>query len=202
MADLPPQPTAPLPDPDPQRYQRILDYLSRIPDSGFPAVALPVSQPAPQVQDAQTSEMTQEPEIPQPPYKFDMWKLPPAPPYPQPKCKPVQSPQYPTAVPSQHLRLDGLNNDVLAIVVDFICEIQEPQEVYEIPKTSFEYRKKGSTLFCLSLVSKRMRAVSVPKLFESVFRYTPTMGDLNRRLRDIEGNPVLPLLPKILPAIK
>jgi hypothetical protein len=123
MADSPPKPTAPLPGPDPQRYQQVLDYLSRIPDSGFSAVALPVSQPAPQVQDTQTSE-TQEPEIPQPPYKFDMWKPVPAPPYPQPKSKPVQAPQYPVAVPGQYLRLDGLNNDVLAIVVDFICEIQ------------------------------------------------------------------------------
>jgi hypothetical protein len=47
-----------------------------------------------------------------------------------------------------------------------------------------------------------MRAVSVTKLFESVFRSAPSMGDLNHRLQDIEGNPLLPLLPSVLPAIK
>lgn len=110
--------------------------------------------------------------------------------------------RYPKAVPDQQITIQSLNNDVLYVIVDFVCAMEVTQHNYSNPKTSFDFREEGSTLFCLSLVSKRMRAVFVPQLFEKVFRYAYSMGGLNHRLRDIEGNPLLPSFPSVISAIK
>ena len=109
--------------------------------------------------------------------------------------------RYPKAVPDQQLTIQSLNNDVLYVIVDFVCAMEVTQHNYSNPKTSFDFRE-GSTLFCLSLVSKRMRAVCVSQLFEKVSPYAYSMGGLNHRLRDIEGNPLLPSFPSVISAIK
>ncbi|EOA89863.1 uncharacterized protein SETTUDRAFT_159420 [Exserohilum turcica Et28A] len=125
-----------------------------------------------------------------------------APEYPMPNCEPVQKVHCPQAAPGQRLLLDGLYTDVLSVIIDWICAEKEASHSYSVTRANHGFRKKGGTLFCLSLVNKRMRSLCISKLFEKVFRYTASMGELNRRLRDIEGNPLLPSLPSVLRAIK
>ncbi|KAH6873029.1 hypothetical protein BKA58DRAFT_159032 [Alternaria rosae] len=177
------------PDPDPQRYHRVLQHLANVRAHGFSQA--PVLTPALQFFDEDASR----------------WLPSHAPAQPQSTAAPEQGNHYPQAIPLQRLTLEGLNNDVLAIVMDFICEAQTSEvkrrkDGCGVPKTRFDYRREGSSLFCLSLVSKRMRATAIPILFTHVFRDASSMGDLNRRLRDMEGNPLVPSLPLALPAIK
>jgi len=175
--------------PDPQKYDRVLQHLANVRADGF--LQAPVLTPALRSWDVCASQ----------------W-LPSHPPaQPQPTAKPEQGTHYPRAIPFQRLTLDGLNNDVLAIIMDFSCEAQTSRFKHRrygcgVPKTKFDYRMEGGSLFCLSLVSKRMRAIAIPILFTHVFRDASSLGDLNRRLRDIEGNPLIPSLPLVLPAIK
>lgn len=178
-----------LPDPDPQRYQRVLKHLAKFDPRG--SLKAPVLTPALHFSEWGASQ----------------WIPSHAPAQPQPKAAPEQGTHYPQATPFQPLTLEGLNNDVLAIVIDFMCESQTSDvkywnEGYGLQKTRFDYRMEGSSLFCLSLVSKRMRAIAIPKLFTHVSRDASSMGDLNRRLRDIEGNPLIPSLPLVLSTIK
>ncbi|CAO2656276.1 Nn.00g050790.m01.CDS01 [Neocucurbitaria sp. VM-36] len=109
----------------------------------------------------------------------------------------------PIAIPGQHLKLDGLNNDILAIIVDFICDVGrfERRLVWTHPKDS-SFRPYGSTLFSLSLVNRRMRAISVPELFRNVARMAGSIVEANKQLGDIEGTPLLPALPAIFPFVK
>lgn len=178
MTNSSPQPSA--------SHQQVLEELTDVPTHGYQQDL--VLTPALRVSDRYVPR----------------WLPPHAPIQPQPTSAPVQGMHCPQAVPFQQLTLDGLNNDVLAIAVDFLCDgpIRHRSFGREEPKTSFYFRAQGSSLFCLSLVSKRMRAISIPKLFAHVFRCTSSMGTLNRRLRYLESNPLIPSLPEVLPAIK
>ncbi|EFQ90053.1 hypothetical protein PTT_13445 [Pyrenophora teres f. teres 0-1] len=188
MADSPSVPmltTAPFDAaPDPQRDQPALEYLSKLPENSCSTA--PVLTPA-----LKFSEEDSKRWIPcRPPQQ------------PEPQSQPLLGKLYPDAIPGQQLLFDGLNTDVLVMIFDYVCSIEDPGELRDTPISSFDFRKKGSALFCLSLVNKRLRAATIPALFRNVFRYSISMGDLNRRLRDIEGNPLLPSLPPVLSAIK
>ncbi|EDU49206.1 hypothetical protein TUN199_03845 [Pyrenophora tritici-repentis] len=188
MADSPHEPmltTAP-PDagPDPQRDQLALGFVAKLAENSCSTA--PVLTPA-----SKFSEENSKRWIPCRP-----------PPQPEPQSKPLAGKLYPNAVPGQQILLDGFNTDVLMMIIDHICSIEDPREPYYTPISSFDFRKTGSIVFCLSLVNKRLRAVTIPTLFKNVFRSSISMGDLYRRLRDIEGNPLLPSLPPVLSAIK
>ena len=90
--------------------------------------------------------------------------------------------------------LEDLNNDVLLIVVELLFEADPPSR-------SHPHRSHPSTL-AFSLTSRRLRALCIPLLFRDVYRLTPTMGQLNHRLRDLEGNPLLSSTPAILPYVR
>jgi hypothetical protein len=183
MADSLPQLTAPPSDLIPHKYQRVLEYLENVPTQGSHQV--PVLPPVLQLSGRASKDRL----------------TPHGPAQPQPDCEPVQEESCLKAVPGQRLLLEDLNNDVLSIIVEFVFE-NATQYRPMIPQTSFDSREIGSTVFCLSLTSKRMRTVCIPRLFQKISRLTYSMGDLNRRLRDIEGNPLLPLLPTVLWAVK
>lgn len=120
----------------------------------------------------------------------------------------------PVALPDQHLRLDGLNNDVLAIIIDFVSEIELVRTIdyhhTPVPARPLvpthpkdpKYRPFGSAIFALSLTNKRMRAFSIRKLFRHVSRTAGYMLELNKCLKHIEGRPWLLALPAVLPAVK
>lgn len=111
----------------------------------------------------------------------------------------VKTPSHSKPTPKRTLRrqrllLDHLNNDVLAIIVDFVFETDSPSQGCRL-------RSHKSTL-ALSLTNRRLRAMCIPVLFRDVFRATPSMGELNYRLRDLEGNPMLPETPHILSYVR
>lgn len=89
----------------------------------------------------------------------------------------------------QQLLLDDLNDHVLAIVVDFLFEIDDSKGQYPTlyPSSGPYFRKHRSTLN-LSVVNKRLRAICISKLFRDIHRHSKTMGQLNRQLKDIELN--------------
>jgi hypothetical protein len=91
---------------------------------------------------------------------------------------------YPSASPDQELLLDGMNNDVLAMILDLLFDMNKPQAewlYYDKP-----YFRHHSSTISLSLVNRRLRSVCIPKLFRNIFRLSTTMGQLNRQLKDIE----------------
>jgi hypothetical protein len=93
---------------------------------------------------------------------------------------------YPSASPGQQLHLDGLNDDVLAILLDLLFDIDRPEAqwlYYDKP-----YFRRHSSTLNLSLVNRRLRFICIPKLFRDIFRLSTTMGQLNRQLKDIELN--------------
>jgi len=93
---------------------------------------------------------------------------------------------YPSASPGQQLLLDVINDDVLIMVVELLFDIdrvKEPWLYYDKP-----YFRCHSSTLNLSLVSRRLRSICIPKLFRDIFRLSTTMGRLNRQLKDIELN--------------
>ena len=93
---------------------------------------------------------------------------------------------YADASPDQQLLLDGLNDDVLTIILDLLFDLDRsvtPWSHYMKPY----FRRHTSTLN-LSLVNRRMRYICIPKLFRNIFRMSKAMGQLNRQLKDIEIN--------------
>lgn len=103
---------------------------------------------------------------------------------------------YPSATENQQLLLSDLNDDVLAIVVDFLYDMDELKHLFfRCPYPGPYFRTHRSTLN-LSVVNKRLRSVCIRKLFKDIFRCSSTMGQLNRQLKDIE------LTPQILSSIR
>ena len=92
----------------------------------------------------------------------------------------------------QELLLDGLNNDVLATIVDFLFNIDELSgKLYFVYDNPGPYIRTHRSLLNLSMVNKRLRSVCIPRLFRYIHRWSKTMGQLNRQLKDIEINPLI-----------
>ncbi|KAF2444301.1 hypothetical protein P171DRAFT_473425 [Karstenula rhodostoma CBS 690.94] len=96
---------------------------------------------------------------------------------------------YPSATEDQQLLLDHLNDDVLAIIVDFLFDMDKlnGQYFYLYTNPGPYFRTHRSTLN-LSVANKRLRSACIRKLFEDIHRCSSTIGHLNRQLKDIELN--------------
>jgi hypothetical protein len=96
---------------------------------------------------------------------------------------------HPSAAQDQQLLLDGLNEDVLAIIVDFLFDMDKLNGQYFYLYTNMGpyFRTHRSTLN-LSVVNKRLRSACIHKLFRDIHRCSESMGWLNRQLKDIELN--------------
>ncbi|KAF2641420.1 hypothetical protein P280DRAFT_517624 [Massarina eburnea CBS 473.64] len=98
-----------------------------------------------------------------------------------PKPKPV----YLEARPDQTLLLDGLNSDVLAIIVELVFDIDWRVSIFY--RYCWGFRVHTSALN-LSLVNKRLRAACIWKLFRNVLRRDASMCQLNQGIKDIIHN--------------
>ncbi|KAK7192890.1 hypothetical protein PSPO01_00684 [Paraphaeosphaeria sporulosa] len=89
----------------------------------------------------------------------------------------------------QQLLLDDLNDDVLAIIVDYLFDMDElnGQRIHLYINTGPYVRTHRST-FNLGVANKRLRSACIRKLFRDIHRCSSTMGQLNRQLKDTEPN--------------
>lgn len=119
----------------------------------------------------------------------------------QSKPSPKIALRYRSSMSARVLLLEDLNNDVLSIIIDLLSDIDNLLRRGK-PFNRRRDAPSHKSLLSLSLTSKRMRAMCIPVLFKDVTRITPSLGELNFRLRDLEGNPLLLKLPSVLPYIK